>query len=204
MAYSATALAVLLVPGPAVLYIAARSAAQGRRAGIVSVLGVHAGTLVHIAAAAAGLSALIVASAAAFTTVKVAGGIYLIWLGVKTVTARRPPGPAAVPTAKAMHRLFVDGFTVNVLNPKTALFFLALLPQFVDHRRGPVLPQIVVLGMLYVLLGVCTDGAYAMLGARLGALVTRRPILHRRARLTEGAILVGLGVSALAVPARRS
>lgn len=90
-----------------------------------------------------------------------------------------------------------------MLNPKTALFFLALLPQFVAPSRGPVLPQIVVLGALFVALGVCTDWAYALLGARLGAVVKRRPVLRRRGQVAEGAILVGLGVTALAVPARR-
>ena len=119
------------------------------------------------------------------------------------VIAEEDPRRSDVPAARTLHRLFVDGFTVNVLNPKTALFFIALLPQFVAPGRGPVLPQIVVLGALYVVLGVCTDGAYALLGARLGAVVKRRPILRRRGQIAEGAILVGLGVTALAVPARR-
>ena len=140
------ALVLLAIPGPAVLYIVVQSAEQGRRAGLASVAGVHVGTLVHVAAASIGLSALIVASATAFTAVKYAGAAYLVLLGARKLVGRssdeQPPRPP-----DALRRAFVRGAIVNVLNPKTALFFLAFLPQFVDAGRGGVWSQALVLGL---------------------------------------------------------
>lgn len=122
------ALALLLTPGPAVLYIVTRSIDQGRRAGFVSVAGVHVGTLAHILAAAAGLSALLAASATAFSVVKYLGAAYLIYIGVRRLLDRTTIGMGADAQPKPLRRAFVDGVIVNVLNPKTALFFLAFLP----------------------------------------------------------------------------
>jgi threonine/homoserine/homoserine lactone efflux protein len=201
--FTITALTLLVIPGPAVLYITARAAAQGRRAGLASLLGVHTGSIIHVAAAVAGLSALLVASAAAFTVVKVVGALYLVYLGVRTI-AGRSGSPAAATSPHGMRRLYVDGIVVNVLNPKTALFFLAFLPQFVDPNRGPVWTQTMVLGMLFIALGIASDGAYAMAGAHLGGLLQRDGRLRRRSQVVEGAVLVGLGVSTLAVPHRGS
>ena len=130
--FAVVALALLLVPGPAVLYVVTRSIHQGRRAGLASVLGIHVGTLVHIAAATVGLSALILSSAVAFTAVKIAGAAYLIGLGLWTLLARRPDAGVALGGERRLRRIFAQGIVVNVLNPKTALFFLAFLPQFVD------------------------------------------------------------------------
>ena len=126
------ALALLLVPGPAVIYVVARSIHQGRRAGLVSVLGIHVGTLAHIAAATLGLSALVVSSAVAFTAVKIAGAAYLIGLGLWTLFSGRAETEVALGGERNLRRAFAQGIVVNVLNPKTALFFLAFLPQFVD------------------------------------------------------------------------
>lgn len=203
--FVATALALLVVPGPAVVYITARSAAQGRRAGLVSMLGIHTGSLVHIGAAVLGLSALLVASATAFSAVKVAGAAYLVYLGLRTVVGARaaPGGSAAEP--RGLGRLYVDGVVVNVLNPKTALFFLAFVPQFVDPGGGPVWAQTLVLGLLFTLLGLLTDGAYAVAGARVGRWLRGRARgLRSRGRLVEGGLLVGLGVTTLALPGRRA
>ena len=130
--FVAAALLLLVTPGPAVLYIVARSVDQGRAAGLVSALGVHAGTLVHIAAAAAGLSVLLAASATLFSLVKYLGAAYLIFLGVRRLLDRTPLGGPGQTRAIPWRRAFLDGAIVNVLNPKTALFFLAFLPQFVD------------------------------------------------------------------------
>src|SRR5215217_3065628 len=145
------ALALLLVPGPAVLYVVARSVDQGRPAGLASVLGVGIGSLVHIAFAAVGLSALLASSAAAFGVVKWLGAAYLIWLGLQRLLTRGEDAPAAV-APDHLSRIFLQGVVVNVLNPKTALFFLAFLPQFVDPSRGSVAAQVAVLGCVFVVI----------------------------------------------------
>jgi threonine/homoserine/homoserine lactone efflux protein len=207
--FAATALALLVIPGPAVLYITTRSAAQGRRAGLVSLLGVHTGSLVHAVAAVVGLSAVLVASAAAFSVVKLGGAVYLVYLGVRTITGWRDGGDGCdrggqvAPPARSARRLYVDGLVVNVLNPKTALFFLAFMPQFVDPDRGPVWTQTLVLSLLFVVLGLLSDGTYALASAQVGRWLRRRPRAGRRGRFVEGGVLVGLGVSSLAVPHRR-
>src|SRR5262245_52645527 len=145
--FGVAAVVLLLTPGPAVLYIVTRSVDQGRRAGLISVLGVHAGTLVHVAAAAAGLSAVLVASATAFSVVKYLGAAYLIYLGIRQLVARAPePADVTLAAAPRLSRAFIDGFIVNVLNPKTALFFLAFLPQFVTVSPGAVPTQLTCLG----------------------------------------------------------
>lgn len=190
------ALALLVTPGPAVLYIVARSIDQGRRAGLVSMLGVHAGTLVHIAAAAAGLSALLAASATAFSTVKYLGAAYLIYLGVRRLLTRGPGhGPEKPPTPR-LRRAFLDGVVVNVLNPKTALFFLAFLPQFVDLSRGQVGVQILVLGALFVALGLVTDGSYALGAGTAAGWLRGHPRFLASERWVSGGMYIGLGVAA--------
>jgi threonine/homoserine/homoserine lactone efflux protein len=146
LGFIAAALVVLLIPGPGVLYIVARSLSQAHRAGLVSVLGLSVGALVHVAAATAGLSAILLASATAFGIVKTMGAGYLIYLGMRTLYRRPPPSHAPDSVPRSLHRLFRDGVVVSVLNPKIAVFFLAFLPQFVEPRRGPVPQQICSLG----------------------------------------------------------
>ena len=193
--FLAASLVLLATPGPAVLYIVARSLEQGRRAGIISVLGIHAGTLVHIAAAALGVSGILMTSASAFLAVKYAGAGYLIYLGVRRLWARRE---AAQPASdRRSHRsLFLQGVLVNVLNPKTALFFLAFLPQFVDVSRGSVALQILLLGAVFVVLGILCDGAWALLAGSAGNWLSRRPAFLRAERYVTGGVLVGLGLAA--------
>jgi len=194
--FCGAALLLLIVPGPAVLYIVARSASQGRRAGLVSVAGIHVGTLVHIAAAAAGLSALIVTSAAAFSVVKFAGAAYLVVLGINTLRQRRSAAlSASEPAHRTSRRIFVDGVVLNILNPKTAVFFLAFVPQFVDVDRGATTAQVIMLGSLFVALGLATDGAYAIAGGWIGDRLRRSPRASRRSDTTAGAIYVGLGIT---------
>ena len=130
------ALGLLLIPGPAVLYIVTRSVSQGRRAGLVSVGGIELGGLVHALAAALGLSALLLTSALAFDVVKYLGAAYLIYLGVRTLLTRDDGKQAQALTPRSSSQLFTQGFLVNLLNPKTALFFYAFLPQFCQPRRG--------------------------------------------------------------------
>jgi threonine/homoserine/homoserine lactone efflux protein len=201
--FVATALALLVIPGPAVLYITARSAAQGRRAGLISLLGVHTGSVVHVVAAVAGLSALLVASATAFTVVKVVGAVYLVYLGVRTIVGRAGPDGRSGVTSRGLRRLYVDGIVVNVFNPKTALFFLAFLPQFVDPERGPVWTQTLTLGLLFILLGIASDGVYALASAQIGGWLLHDEVRRRRSRFVEGGLLVGLGVTSLALPHHR-
>jgi threonine/homoserine/homoserine lactone efflux protein len=193
------ALALLLIPGPAVLYIVARSAEQGRLAGFVSDLGIHTATLVHVLAAAVGLSALLASSALAFTAVKYAGAAYLIWLGLKKIFGRdEADGTEEKLKRYSYSRLFRDGFVVNLLNPKTALFFFAFLPQFAEVGRGHLAMQIAFLGLTFAALGVVTDGCYALLASAAGAWLKHNAGYRRFERYVSGALLVGLGVTAVA------
>ena len=186
------ALALLAIPGPAVLYIVVQSAEQGRRVGLASVAGIHLGTLVHIAAAAAGLSALIVASSLAFSVVKYAGAAYLVYLGVRKLLERDLP-PELERQPEPLRRAFTRGVVVNVLNPKTALFFLAFVPQFVDTSRGKVWSQVVVLGLVLVGLGLVSDSLYALAAGTISGLLRRRRKVVRRG---SGVVYVALGAAA--------
>jgi threonine/homoserine/homoserine lactone efflux protein len=193
--FAVAALALLLVPGPAVLYVVARSIHQGRRAGLASVLGLHVGTLVHIAAATVGLSALVVSSAVAFTVVKIAGAAYLIGLGLWTLFSRRAERDVALGGEPNLRRAFAQGIVVNVLNPKTALFFLAFLPQFVDANAPHPAAQIAALGLLFVLLGLVTDSLYALAAGTAGGLLRRSRRFARGQRYVTGTVYIGLGVA---------
>ena len=202
--FIAASIVLLVIPGPAVLFIVARSGSQGRRAGLVSVLGVHTASIVHVLAAVAGLSAVVVASSIAFTAVKVVGGFYLIVLGVKSLRSARRSADVVAPTVRPEKRLFAEAFLVSLLNPKVALFFLAFLPQFVQRGHGPIWTQTLVLGAIYILLGLCSDSVYATIGARLGTRLSGRAAQLRATRYAEGGILVGLGVLTLALPHRKA
>ena len=202
--FIASSLALLVVPGPAVLFIVARSSSQGTRAGLVSVLGVHSASVVHVMAAVAGLSAIVVASALAFTALKVVGGLYLIHLGIKSIRSARRLTAITPPVIKPERRLFAEAFTVNLLNPKVAIFFLAFLPQFVSNSRGPVWSQTLVLGLVYITLGLYSDSMYALLESRIGSWFGGHVAKVRALRYAEGGILVGLGVLTLALPHRRA
>jgi threonine/homoserine/homoserine lactone efflux protein len=190
------ALVLLVTPGPAVLYIVARSVEQGRLAGLVSALGVHVGTLVHVAAAAFGLSALLVSSALAFNVVKYLGALYLIYLGARKLLGRDQAPGGGEPAAHSLRRLFAQGIVVNVLNPKTALFFLAFLPQFVDVSRGAVGVQLLILGLIFVVLGVLSDGLYAVAAGTAGVWLKGSGRLLRAERYVSGSVFIGLGVTA--------
>jgi threonine/homoserine/homoserine lactone efflux protein len=190
------ALVLLLTPGPAVLYIVTRSVEQGRLAGLVSALGVHAGTLVHVLAAALGVSALLVSSALAFDIVKYLGALYLIYIGVRKLMGWDPPARGEALPRPSLRRLFGQGVVVNVLNPKTALFFLAFLPQFVDVSKGAVGLQILILGLVFVALGVVSDGLYAVAAGTAGAWLKREGRMLRAERYVSGSVFIGLGVTA--------
>ena len=186
------ALALLAIPGPAVLYVVVQSAEQGRRVGLASVAGVHLGTLVHVAAASAGLSALIVASSLAFSVVKYAGAAYLVYLGVRKLLAQDSE-TRVKREHEPLRRAFARGAIVNVLNPKTALFFLAFLPQFVAPDRGGVWSQALLLGFVFVGLGLVTDSLYALAAGTVGGLLRRR---RNAVRYGTGVVFIALGATA--------
>ena len=189
------ALVVLVIPGPGVLYVVTRSLTQGLDAGLMSVLGLSAGALVHVVAATIGLSAILVASASAFGVIKLLGALYLIYLGLHAILTRKSPLNISEPRAASMYRVFFDGIVISVLNPKIALFFLAFLPQFVSPNFGPITQQFLFLGLLYVALAICTDGLYAICASSLRSFVNQRFVLGPVPRLTRGFVYLGLGAS---------
>lgn len=194
--FLAAALALLLTPGPAVLYIIARSVDQGRRAGLASVLGIELGNSVHVLAATLGLSAILSASALAFSFVKYAGAAYLIYLGVRTLLRPAEGITLQAEANKTLRRNFTQAIVVAVLNPKTALFFLAFLPQFVDATKGHVSQQFFLLGCLFVAMGIFTDSLYALLSGTAGSWLKRSTWFPRFQRFLSGTIYIGLGITA--------
>jgi threonine/homoserine/homoserine lactone efflux protein len=203
-AFGVASLALLIVPGPSVLYIVTRSIDQGRSAGLVSVLGIHTGSVVHVAAAALGVSAILASSAVAFGVVKYVGAAYLIWLGIRTLRDRHEERPSGALRGRSLRRVYAQGVVVNVLNPKTALFFLAFLPQFVDVSRGAVTAQIVILGLTFILLGFVSDGSYALVAARVSRRLARRPRSGALRRWLPGLTLIGLGIASAVTGKRPS
>jgi len=195
IAFSAAALVLFIVPGPAVLYIVTRSVAQGRRAGLVSVAGIHTGSLVHIAAAVAGLTTLLATSAVAFRAVKWAGAAYLIYLGIRAFLDREDEDAGPEPSAIPMRKVFTQGFVVTLLNPKVAVFFLAFVPQFVDAGAGTA-GQILVLGGVFLVIGIVLDSLYALVSGSLGDRLHQRSWWRAGRRWVAGTIYVALGVVA--------
>ena len=184
------AVVLLIIPGPAVLYITARSIDQGRLAGVVSVLGIAVGTLVHLIAAAVGVSAILVRSALAFETLRYAGAAYLVWLGVMKFRSARSTNVVAAAPRESLGQIFRKGITVNILNPKTALFFFAFLPQFINPAR-PAATQILVLGSIFMLMGVASDSMYAIAaGSAAGWLRGKRLV---RSEYAAGSVYIALG-----------
>lgn len=189
-------LVVLVLPGPGVLYVVARSVSQGRRAGLASVVGLSLGALVHVIAAAAGLSALLLTSATAFGIVKMLGAGYLIYLGARTLLSKNSPNNLQDTGPLTRHRLVLDGIVVSLFNPKIAIFFMAFLPQFVDPAFGSIAVQILFLGLIYVGLAFLTDGTYALLAASLRQRLGRRFFKGSVPRYIIGSLYIGLGVNA--------
>jgi threonine/homoserine/homoserine lactone efflux protein len=188
------ALALLLVPGPAVLYITARSASQGRTAGLVSVLAIETANFMQAAAAALGLSAILLSSALAFDVVKYFGAAYLIYLGIrKLMTPDKRSGEAI--KQESLSRIYWQGFAVNLLNPKTALFFFAFLPQFVDPSKGNVIGQNLLLGAIFVGLAIITDSIYALLASSLAEKLRGNQRFQTGGRHFAGLVYVGLGIT---------
>ncbi len=193
--FVAASFVLLITPGPAVLFIVTRSLDGGSHAGVAATLGVATGTLVHVTAAALGLSTLLVTSSSAFNVVKYLGAAYLIYLGLRSLTTRESPIPSGTPAAKSLRRIWVEGIMLQLLNPKVALFLFALLPQFIDPSRGQPALQMFVLGLVLLTLGVVTDGAYA-LGSGAARKWLRHPTVLRGQRRLSGGVLIALGIAA--------
>jgi threonine/homoserine/homoserine lactone efflux protein len=203
--FFAASLLLLVTPGPAVTYIVSRSIAEGRRSGFFSALGIAGGGLVHVAFAALGLSTLLASSALAFSVVKYAGAAYLIVLGLRTLLAPSPVTEEAAPEETfSLRRAFWQGVLVNVLNPKTSLFFVAFLPQFVDPARGSVALQMSVLGLVFTALAMCTDTVWVLAAGGAGHWLRRHRGFLRSRRYVAGGVYLGLGVAtAFAGPAKK-
>jgi len=201
VAFGIASIALLVIPGPAVIYVLNRSVADGRNAALAGVAGLEIGNFMHVIAATLGLSAIIAASATAFTTIKWAGAAYLVYVGVRTllVTPTPPDSKSASATAR---KSFTQGIVVNTLNPKVALFFLSYLPQFIDPDRGSPALQSFVLGTLFVILGSMTDATYALTASALRDRLLSGRALPFVQRYVAGSVFVALGV--VASTARRA
>ncbi|MBW4658480.1 MAG: LysE family translocator [Drouetiella hepatica Uher 2000/2452] len=187
--------ALAVTPGSAVLYIVTRSINQGRTAGIVSVLGIASGDLVHILAAALGLSALLLSSVLAFNIVKYLGAAYLIYLGICQLCDRSHLQFTATLRTASLKRIFLQGFIVNALNPKPALFFMAFLPQFIDPAKGSVALQAILLGCIFTGVASCSDGMYALVAGTIGQWLKRSTKFLRFQKYFAGSTYMGLGVT---------
>ena len=197
------ALILLITPGPAVLYIAARSLDQGRLAGFVSVLSIEVGNLVHVFAATLGLSAILVSSATAFSIVKYLGAAYLVYLGVRRILARDTSYQPTTFQHQRLIHIFRQGVLVAILNPKTALFFFAFLLQFVDSSNGSITLQLLILGCLFVLMAIVTDSLYALLAGTVGQWLKSSRAFMQFDRYLIGTVYIGLGVIAALADTKR-
>jgi threonine/homoserine/homoserine lactone efflux protein len=203
--FVATALALLAIPGPAVLYIVSRSIDQGRRAGFASVCGIFTGTVVHVTLATVGLSSLVLASKVAFDAVRYVGAAYLIFLGVRRLLTRHVEEDPEGRAPRTARDLYTQRLIVNLLNPKTIVFIFAFIPQFVDIGAGHVWLQIMLLGFTFAFLGLMSDSLYAVVAGTVADRLRDTPVIARVERWFGGTVLVGLGLaSALVAPHRSS
>ena len=185
------ALILAVTPGPGIFYVLARTLTGGRREGFLSSLGTLAGGMFHVLAAALGISAILAASALAFHTVKYAGAAYLVWLGIRMIQSRNAEMPAE--TTSLVRGSVVQGITTEVLNPKTALFFLSFIPQFIAPRLGHVFLQFFVMGTISVALNTAADLLVVSLAVPLGGLLKTSAVFRRRQRMASGIGMIGLG-----------
>ena len=195
IAFAIASLALLVIPGPAVLYVINRSISDGRSIALAGVAGLELGNFVHVIAATIGLSALIAASATAFGVVKWIGAGYLIFIGIRTIS-RKPASFSQEQKSLSRRKSFTQGIIVNTFNPKVALFFLSFLPQFIDEKSGSAAVQSLILGSLFVAIGLCTDGMYAFLASALRTTLLRGKSLPFVQRYVAGSVFIVLGLIA--------
>jgi threonine/homoserine/homoserine lactone efflux protein len=193
-AFAVSSLLLIILPGPAMLFLVARGIAGGRKVGALSALGIESATAVYVLATALGLTAVLAASSLAFSVMRYAGAAYLVFLGVRTIRDRRDPQAPAVTTAdRTLWGSWRQGFLVGISNPKVALFFLAFFPQFIHPDAGPVATQVLVLGAVVIGIGTVLDVSYGVLGGVVRARTSRRSSAARRGRLAVGLTYIGLG-----------
>lgn len=192
--YVLAALTLLVIPGPAVLYITARSIEQGRLAGIISTLGIGVGAFVHVMAAALGISAILMSSALAFTVVKYLGAIYLIYLGIQTLRKTPDMNTDYEFEPQSLRKIFTQGIIVNILNPKSALFFFAFVPQFINAELGNPTSQILFLGATFIVLAICTDSVYALFAGTIGNYLRENAKFAKIQRWFSGCTYIFLGI----------
>lgn len=192
--FAGAGLLLNVTPGPDLLYILGRSVSQGRQAGLLSALGIGAGCLFHVTAAALGVSALVLAVPVAYDVVRWAGALYLVWLGVKALRSQGSSLEVQALEATSPRRVFVQGVITNALNPKVALFFLAFLPQFADPTRGPLAPQLLLLGAIFTVNGTLVCLVFALFAARLGEWLKTRYGVTRLLDRATGGLFIALGL----------
>lgn len=201
--FLAATLALLLIPGPAVLYITARSATQGRLAGFVSVLAIETANFLQAVAAALGLSAILLSSALAFDMVKYLGAAYLIYLGIRKLLMREQESETEAVQRESLSRIYWQGFFVNILNPKTALFFFAFLPQFVNPQIGNVTTQTLILGAIFVGMAIITDSLFALVASSLAGQLKGNKNFQKGQRYFAGLVYIGLGITTALTGAKK-
>lgn len=197
VAFAITAFVIIVVPGPSVLFIVGRALAVGRREAVLTMLGNTAGAAVMLVAVALGLGALIAASTIALTVVKLAGAAYLIYLGIHAFRTRKSLAEALASGIKPANtrRALRQGFLVGVTNAKTAVFFAAVLPQFVDKTAGPASVQILLLGLVFILIALCSDSIWALVAGTAREWFARSPRRLEMVGGTGGLMIIGLGAS---------
>jgi len=194
IAFSAAALVLLLIPGPGILYLLARSISQGRKAGFISSLGLSAGSLIHVLSATLGISALLATSASAFNIIKLIGSVYLIYLGIQTILSNTPAVDGTPIKPVPFKRLFIDGLVVSVFNPKIAIFFIAFLPQFVNPEVGDTTAQFLTLGLVFVVIATLVDFTFACVSGTFHKSLVDALETSSVPRYLTGSVYIGLGL----------
>ena len=192
--FLAASIAIILAPGPAQALVLARTLADGRKAGVLTAIGLNVGTLVHAVAAALGLSAVLATSATAFTFVKIIGAVYLVYLGIQALRTKDHSGDPAIAAPTGPWQMFGRAVMTGVLNPKVAIFFLAFLPQFVDPGRGPVFLQFLILGSTLALIDVLYEIALVLVAGAVRQRLTQSVRFMRWRQRITGVVLIGLGL----------
>lgn len=196
-------LVVLIIPGPGVLYVVARSLSQGHLAAVISAAGLAVGVSFHIFAAGIGLSAILLTSATAFSTIKYLGGAYLIYLGIQAIRRRNGLDQSVEVGQMTLRRLFLDGVVVSAFNPKITVFFLAFLPQFVSLGATSPQSQIVMLGLIYACLAFVTDSCYGLFAASIKRFLHQKLVDGPAIPIVSGSLMIGLGAHAMMSTSRQ-